>query len=469
MKETANLKLPIYELDDAANLADGYNNAMEIIDGAYQQQNEDIGDILPIGTSGIENGAVTTNKISTAAVTGEKIANGAITNDKLSDDFIFPGTSLPDNAVTTPKIADGAVTIPKIAASAFDATPTSESDNLVNSGNIYSYVQSAIADIPEGNGRSLKNVVLIGDSYTDELDTTLYANIGTALKNNFPQTTFYNIADGGSSFTFGGIRGKNFAQQLTAALTEVPENVTIDEIWVIGGRNDAGSQKSAIKTGCNTLITNFKNSRFYATAIMRFFPMLYDWSWINYSCQMVINTIEECASTESKCWVAQGCYSWGLGEKARLYDISGKPSNDIHPNQTGCNEFATRIYNAALNNNPYTWRNREESQTVFSDCTCFFVFKEGMFYVFGNATSPNTSTSIDSTITTTFPTWFWPARNASDYNKHPEYQSSISVGVANTMGSNEIIIYKDSLMAFASKAESANTTGSYNAVFPIWL
>lgn len=36
MLETENLQLPIYELDDAANLADGYNSAMEKLDAAYK-------------------------------------------------------------------------------------------------------------------------------------------------------------------------------------------------------------------------------------------------------------------------------------------------------------------------------------------------------------------------------------------------------------------------------------------------
>lgn len=53
-----------------------------------------------IGTAGLEDGAVTTDKLSNSAVTGEKIANGSITGNKITD-----------GAVTSSKIrnADGTV------------------------------------------------------------------------------------------------------------------------------------------------------------------------------------------------------------------------------------------------------------------------------------------------------------------------------------------------------------------------
>lgn len=164
MQSTANLQLPLYELDDPANLADGYNAAMRKLDEAYQEQNQKIDDILPVNTSGIENGAVTTNKLATAAVTDDKIANGTITLVKFDPDAlaqIVPG----EDSITTEMLKNGAVTRPKIADSAFDSEPTENSQNLLTSGAIYEALGGVELETDDAPTKNSTNLVTSGGVY----------------------------------------------------------------------------------------------------------------------------------------------------------------------------------------------------------------------------------------------------------------------------------------------------------------
>lgn len=104
MQETPNYKLPLYEMDDMANLNDGYNNAMNTIDAALQQQKENFKDKFPLQSTDLDNGIVTNSKMAANAIDTVNIVDGAVTNAKLAA-----------NSVETDNIVDGAVTGAKIA------------------------------------------------------------------------------------------------------------------------------------------------------------------------------------------------------------------------------------------------------------------------------------------------------------------------------------------------------------------
>ena len=66
-----------------------------------------------IGTSDIQNGAVTTPKLHNLAVTSPKLAAEAVTSDKVQDGAIA-NAKLAPTSVTTDKLADGSVTTSKL-------------------------------------------------------------------------------------------------------------------------------------------------------------------------------------------------------------------------------------------------------------------------------------------------------------------------------------------------------------------
>lgn len=167
MQATEHLNLPIYELNDAANLADGYNNAMEKLDD-YATINDAK---FPITSANIEdggintvdlaNGCVTENKLATASVTSTKIAPGAIRSESLSDNIVITGNS----------ITDGTITLDKLSEDAFDSTATEGSNKLMSSNAIYEFVNSSIVE------------------QTSEMQKYSAA---INLTNNNPDTTFNN-------------------------------------------------------------------------------------------------------------------------------------------------------------------------------------------------------------------------------------------------------------------------------------
>lgn len=245
MKETANLKLPLYELDDPANLADGYNNAMEKLDAAVQAQAGDIAAYFPVTTANIENGAVTTNKLATAAVTGEKIANESITNEKLSPDFVFPGG--------TPE--PGSITLDMISSDAFDTEPTEDSDKLLDSGAVWTALQNIPTPEPEVTN---KNVLVIGDSFSDpDFANTWVPGFKAAIG-----AEVYNYAKGGAGWVAKGSTGTapTFYEQLQTASQALTasEKSALKSIIVYGGINDFTLNKTT--TEVSTAINTFNNA-----------------------------------------------------------------------------------------------------------------------------------------------------------------------------------------------------------------
>lgn len=176
MEQTPNLKLEKYELDDYANLSDGYNKSMDILDtfaGTVDAK-------FPIGSAEIEdggintvdiaNGAITSNKIASSAITSDKIATEAVDTDSIAEGAITT-TLINDLAVTTDKLANGSVTNEKIATGTIDTN--SIADDAITS--------SLIED-----GAITASKIALGaiTSANLGLDTVKIQNIDTASKTN---------------------------------------------------------------------------------------------------------------------------------------------------------------------------------------------------------------------------------------------------------------------------------------------
>lgn len=209
MENTPNLNLPLYDLDDMANLDDGYNNAMRIIDNEIKEVN----DKFPI----------TSDNIGANSINTVNIANGAVTTDK---------------------IASAAVTLPKIASDAYDLTPTKNSAKLVTSGSVYDFMNNHVA--------GASKLLIFGDSWANPT-TSYYYNWGQKLA-DYMNCSFANYGNGGATFTTSSTDPAISIQaQATQAIVAETRPQDVRYIAIVGGVNDLATSTFNTTQYCNAV------------------------------------------------------------------------------------------------------------------------------------------------------------------------------------------------------------------------
>ena len=270
---TPTIGLSKYELTDAANLADGYNTSMDILDrlGAammarFPIKSDDIAD-RAVTSSKLNNGSVTTDKIVDANVTNSKLASdsvttdkimsSAITNEKLAQNSVgtanimngsVDNNKLYDKSVTTNKLADGCVTTNKLADEC--VTTNNLADGCVTAAklaegsiSIDNIPDGAITDDKIANHTISKDklnpkkiIVFIGDSYAVGWtpDGTI-TGLVQSLQSRLPLFTIVNVSAGGAGFKNG-----TFNSQLTSAIDKISVNDRqyVEKVIFAGGYND---------------------------------------------------------------------------------------------------------------------------------------------------------------------------------------------------------------------------------------
>ena len=273
MIQTPTIKLSKYELTDAANLADGYNNSMDILDetcaemiARFPIQTDDIAD-RAVTSSKLNNGSVTTDKIVDANVTNSKLASDSVTTDKIQSSAItneklaqnsvgtanimngsVDNNKLYDKSVTTNKLADGCVTTNKLADEC--VTTNNLADGCVTAAKL-AEGSISIDNIPDGaitddkianltiskdKLNPKKIIVFIGDSYADGWtpDGTV-TGLVQSLQSRLPLFTIVNVSEGG-----GGFKNGTFNSQLTTAIGKISVNDRqyVEKVIFAGGYND---------------------------------------------------------------------------------------------------------------------------------------------------------------------------------------------------------------------------------------
>lgn len=209
MIQTDNLKLEKYELNDAANLADGYNKSMDILDDAYKA-NEDR---FPISSKDIEDGGINTVDIANGAITENKLATAAVTADKLSEDafakikekielngrnFIILGDSYGGGYVSSGNYSDyGWMKYVKSKLSGFCNVYTNDSvQNVGNRGFAATAPWltdlKAVYDNQIENPNEITDIVVLGGTndapYKDNVKSAIY-EFATYAHEHFPNAT----------------------------------------------------------------------------------------------------------------------------------------------------------------------------------------------------------------------------------------------------------------------------------------
>ena len=283
---TTNFNLPLYQDNTPADLRDGYNNSMRVIDG----------NMLSI-TTGVNRanknlaalGADTPEKAATLAT---DIANGNTAHHLLSHMSIVDDTSAGEhiNAIeqnhtktqnnTNALTALGAETVDKATNLKNTInTNTNALTALKNTINTNTNALTALGAETPDKATALKNtinrtptlitnsrnlpknakIVCIGDSYgegyqaTNKTTDNPYAVMGRTL-----HATIYNYSDGGAGFVATtNNTNRTFNDMVNAAYNDHTADAgTIDYVMITGGQNDAPKTYDDVKQATEECVTN---------------------------------------------------------------------------------------------------------------------------------------------------------------------------------------------------------------------
>lgn len=269
---TTNFNLPLYQDNTPADLRDGYNNSMRVIDD----------NMLSI-TTGVNRtnknlaalGADTPEK---AAALATDIANGNTAHHLLSHMGIVDDTSAGEhiNAIeqnhTDTQNNTNALT-------ALGAETVDKATNLKNTINTNTSSLTALGAETPDKATALKNtinrtptlitnnrnlpknakIVCIGDSYgegyqaTDKTTDNPYAVMGRTL-----HATIYNYSDGGGGFvTTSNNTKRTFNAMVNAAYNDHTADAgTIDYVMITGGQNDTPKTYADVQQAAEECVTN---------------------------------------------------------------------------------------------------------------------------------------------------------------------------------------------------------------------
>ena len=234
MKATTNYNLPLYEPNDLANLSDGYNNAMDILDTSVKA----VEDFVQTYDKAIEDNAAAIAAETSRATAAEKVNADAISAEV-------------SRATAAEKVNADAISAEVSRATAAEKV---NADNIAAEVTRATAAESAIA----------RDYVIIGDSYgtgyTSEGTITNYIDL---LKNNIAENIYSNAVGGA---LFDNSSNVSFTKLLDTVIqnTTTAQRDIVKSILVVGGFNNAYSDASTIQTDIaafkTKMKTNFKNA-----------------------------------------------------------------------------------------------------------------------------------------------------------------------------------------------------------------
>lgn len=269
---TINFNLQLYQDNTPADLRDGYNNSMLVIDD----------NMLSI-TTGVNSanknlaalGADTPEKAATLAT---DIANGNTAHHLLSHMGIDDDTSAGEH-INAIKQNHTDTQNNTNALTALGAETVDKATNLKNTINTNTSSLTALGAETPGKATALKNtinrtptlitnnrnlpknakIVCIGDSYgegyqaTDKTTDNPYAVMGRTL-----QATIYNYSDGGAGFVAtSNNTNRTFNDMVNAAYNDHTADAgTIDYVMITGGQNDTPKTYDDVKQAATKCVTN---------------------------------------------------------------------------------------------------------------------------------------------------------------------------------------------------------------------
>lgn len=269
---TTNFNLPLYQDNTPADLRDGYNNSMRVIDDNMLSITTGVNrankNLAALGADTPEKAAALATDIANGNTAHHLLSHMGIVDDTSADEHInaikqnHTGTQNNTNALT----ALGAETVDKATnlkntintnTSALTALGAETPDKATALKNTINRTPTLIT-----NNRNLpKNakIVCIGDSYgegyqaTDKTTDNPYAVMGRTL-----HATIYNYSDGGAGFVATSNNTKRtFNDMVNAAYNNHTADAdTIDYVMITGGQNDTPNTYADVKQAATECVTN---------------------------------------------------------------------------------------------------------------------------------------------------------------------------------------------------------------------
>jgi hypothetical protein len=415
--KTDNYGLNLYGDNDPADLRDGYNGSMRIIDTTLETHlnrieavesrethDEEVAKAL-LGDNTVDNataakakwdkaGADATAATATASAAASKADNNSAILAALGADTAAHATASKNkwdkagaDATTAIGKADankeiltalGADTAAHAAASKtkwnknttdIAALSTSVGDN-----------SSQIATILEKLGQAQYEdgyLVTFGDSYADNTKSRTWSY---QLAQMFPLLTWKNYAKSGAGFNVSSI--PTFAQQVANCVADTSVDKAKVKVAVCaGGRNDILDYTTGRKKA-QECVSAMRAA--FPNAIVVIAPMLFDSAVLNedgmnkYS--GLLNGCKDIAFGDSHVVLADGAYVWCKG------NTNWFPSGDIHPNEHGAKAIAKYLYTACRD----SYRGRQEyAVSMFGSMPVEFLLQNAMITASGQGQIPS--------------------------------------------------------------------------------
>lgn len=299
MKATTNYNLPLYEPNDLANLSDGYNNAMDILDTSVKA----VEDFVQTYDKAIEDNAAAITAETTRATAAENVNADAISAE-----------------------ASRATAAEKVNADAISAEASrAAAAEKVNADNIAAEVTRATA--AESAIKNQKyHMVVIGDSFTAKDYTDLTGVWCTPIAKALG-VTYHNFAISGKGFLTGDDTTKYTGQINTAKNSSDFDNNLVSWVFICGCLNDMNKDSTQFSAAVRNTISSAQ-SAFPNAKIVVVGPN----TWNSFT--LGNNDTTGMSSIYAHYLLGNACVSAGAMFVSTLYMGAGsdKYTNNGHPN-----------------------------------------------------------------------------------------------------------------------------------------
>lgn len=269
---TTNFNLPLYQDNTPADLRDGYNNSMRVIDDNMLSITTGVNrankNLAALGADTPEKAAALATDIANGNTAHHLLSHMGIVNDTSADKHI---NAIEQNHTDTQNNTN--------ALTALGAETVNKATNLKNTINTNTSSLTALGAETPDKATALKNtinrtptlitnsrnlpknakIICIGDSYgegyqaTNKTTDNPYAVMGRTL-----HATIYNYSDGGAGFVATSNNTKRtFNDMVNAAYNDHTADAgTIDYVMITGGQNDTSKNYTDVKQAATECVTN---------------------------------------------------------------------------------------------------------------------------------------------------------------------------------------------------------------------